>query len=401
MANIDCYQYLLNFVQKPSNTTWKIYNKQKYGNSTVYHIILTLESFPYTNRHIWEHQIFIYVPDILERTLFFMRIGSGKLNEVHPINTTIIDMSCKLKTIMIEMYDVPNQPLRFDDTNNDNHFLCEDDLMAYSWKKFINSSNIPHIINFHMVKSIIQGMNCIDAFYTTHLNMSNCQPNYILVGASKRGSTIWLTSSVDTRVKAIIPIVYDTLNTSITIQNQKDKYGSFATKLFPYVQHGLFDMLDHKLFAIIDPLNYDKYINIPKFIINASNDNFFAPDSSNYYYDLIKGMKYLRYIPNANHYIEFNSLQKQIECIYDIILNKKKYEYSITNTNNVINILNINTTNKIINVNIWYSQNDIFDFGIHQFVPFHCINIDSCISNEIEINVNDTINKLFVTDVFF
>ena len=39
-------------------------------------------------------------------------------------------------------------------------------------------------------------------------------------------------------------------------------------------------------------------------MVNASGDQFFLPDSSQFYFDDLSGEKYLRYVPNASHSLE-------------------------------------------------------------------------------------------------
>ena len=39
---------------------------------------------------------------------------------------------------------------------------------------------------------------------------------------------------------------------------------------------------------------------MPKFMLNASGDQFFLPDSSQFYFDDLRGEKHLRYVPNTS-----------------------------------------------------------------------------------------------------
>ncbi|MDN5394745.1 MAG: hypothetical protein L0G00_09365 [Pseudomonas sp.] len=61
-----------------------------------------------------------------------------------------------------------------------------------------------------------------------------------------------------------------------------------------------------KLMQIEDPLLYVKSstdrMTIPKYIVNASSDDFFLPDNARFYFDALPGTKMLRVAPNANHY---------------------------------------------------------------------------------------------------
>jgi len=40
---------------------------------------------------------------------------------------------------------------------------------------------------------------------------------------------------------------------------------------------------------------------MPKFIVNSAGDQYFLPDSTQLYFDDLKGEKYLRYVPNTDH----------------------------------------------------------------------------------------------------
>ena len=42
-------------------------------------------------------------------------------------------------------------------------------------------------------------------------------------------------------------------------------------------------------------------LTLPKYVVNAAGDQFFTPDSSRFYFDDLKGPKYLRYVPNGDH----------------------------------------------------------------------------------------------------
>ncbi|MGN7964152.1 PhoPQ-activated protein PqaA family protein [Brucella sp. 22210] len=61
-----------------------------------------------------------------------------------------------------------------------------------------------------------------------------------------------------------------------------------------------------KLTSIIDPLAYldtefGQRLNIPKYIINASGDDFFVPDGTLHYADKLPGETTIRVAPNSDH----------------------------------------------------------------------------------------------------
>ena len=45
-------------------------------------------------------------------------------------------------------------------------------------------------------------------------------------------------------------------------------------------------------------------LTMPKLLLNASGDEFFLPDSSQFYFDALRGETHVRYVPNAAHALE-------------------------------------------------------------------------------------------------
>ena len=131
---------------------------------------------------------------------------------------------------------------------------------------------------------------------------------YVVAGASKRGWTTWTTAAVDRRVVAIIPMVIDTLNAGAEFRHQFRVYGGYSSQVQDYVDAGIMNWAGtveyRNLLKIEDPFEYRSRLTMPKFIINGSGDQYFLPDSSQFYFDKLNGEKYLRYVPNANHSVE-------------------------------------------------------------------------------------------------
>ena len=78
--------------------------------------------------------------------------------------------------------------------------------------------------------------------------------------------------------------------------------------------------MDHprlaELYAIEDPYSYRDRLTMPKFIVNSAGDEFFLPDSSQFYFDDLKGEKYLRYVPNSNHSLKDTDAVESIIAFY-------------------------------------------------------------------------------------
>ena len=52
---------------------------------------------------------------------------------------------------------------------------------------------------------------------------------------------------------------------------------------------------------IADPYSYREHLTLPKFIVNATSDEFFVTDSWQFYWDDLEGDNHLQYLPNTGH----------------------------------------------------------------------------------------------------
>ena len=127
-------------------------------------------------------------------------------------------------------------------------------------------------------------------------------------GASKRGWTTWTTAAVDRRVVAIAPLVIDLLNVEPSFIHHWRAYGFWAPAVKDYVEHGIMDWRGtpqfRALMRLVEPFEYRARLTMPKLLINASGDQFFLPDSSQFYVRDLPGETALRYVPNADHSLE-------------------------------------------------------------------------------------------------
>jgi PhoPQ-activated pathogenicity-related protein len=57
--------------------------------------------------------------------------------------------------------------------------------------------------------------------------------------------------------------------------------------------------MGRKLFDIVDPLKYKHLITMPKYLITATGDEFFVPDSTEHFWNQLEGEKTMRNIPNV------------------------------------------------------------------------------------------------------
>ena len=91
----------------------------------------------------------------------------------------------------------------------------------------------------------------------------------------------------------------DVLNVEKSLQHHWRAYGFWAPSIKNYVEENIMDWFNtpqiKALMRIEDPYSYLDRLTMPKMIISAGGDQFFLPDSWQFYYNDLKGEKNLRY----------------------------------------------------------------------------------------------------------
>jgi PhoPQ-activated pathogenicity-related protein len=176
---------------------------------------------------------------------------------------------------------------------------------------------------------------------------------------------------VDQRVIAIVPLVIDALNSEVITQHHFEAYGFFSPALNDYVRHGLFpDKVGtpeyREILAIEDPYNYRRRerLKIPKFLINASGDQFFLPDNSQFYFDELPEPKWLRYVENAKHNLEGSDARESLAAFYlSVLEGKSRPKFSWKRTTD--GTLHVTVKETPREVNVWQASNpDARDFRV-------------------------------------
>jgi PhoPQ-activated pathogenicity-related protein len=101
-------------------------------------------------------------------------------------------------------------------------------------------------------------------------------------------------------------------------------YGFWAAAVEDYVRMRVMDWNGtpqfHKLMQLVEPYSYRERLTMPKFLLNSAGDQFFPPDSSRFYFDDLRGEKYLRYVPNSDHSLRKTDAQESLAAYYEAIL---------------------------------------------------------------------------------
>lgn len=191
------------------------------------------------------------------------------------------------------LYDIPNQPL-FDGRE-------EDDLQAYSFSQYIKTGDESWPLLFPMVKSVVRAMDAIQNIIKKESKL--IINRFVIAGHSKRGHTTWLTAAIDPRIKGIIPIAIDVLNSEAQLPHHLETFGDYSTP-----SKAATDFLKElklprgkNLIRMVDPYSYRKQLTLPKLIVSATNDDFFTTDALNLYWNGLTGPKWILYLSNANH----------------------------------------------------------------------------------------------------
>jgi len=261
----------------------------------------------------WSHDVDLYIPDhpIRRKALLIVSNGTNHVSgnqQPFPANDfsqeQLAEIARSTHTIVVAVSNIPNQFL----TLGTNPPSREDASAAQSWRLFMENpkqrATLP--LQVPMVAAVSRTMD---------LAQNELKPwvvdQFILSGASKRGWTAWLTSIADRRVVAIAPLVTDLFDTKATFEHIYRSYGgNWPIAFAPYYAQGITEKIDTDAFAslmqIQDPSQYanTRYrsrLSIPKYLINASGDDFFVPDNAGRYYHRLPGEKTLRLVPNSDH----------------------------------------------------------------------------------------------------
>lgn len=277
------------------------------------------------NRTEWRHWLLVVKPDTLSHSTALLVISGGSNRPGNPPRPSrdLVAIAKATRSVVVELRMVPNQSLVF---HGDGVERKEDDLIAYTWDQFLRTGDERWPARLPMTKTAVRAMDAVTAFLASEAGGRATVDRFVVAGASKRGWTTWTTAAVDKRVVAICPFVIDVLNVEVSMDHHYRAYGFFAPAVGDYVRHGTMAWTGtaeaKALYAIEDPYFYRDRLTLPKLIINAAGDQFFLPDSSQFYFAQLPGVKYLRYIPNTDHGMKDTDAFETLRAWQHAILNQ-------------------------------------------------------------------------------
>jgi len=345
---------------------WKLVRTTAGEGYTTYVVDLTSQTWrsaAEVDRPVWKHWLTIVKPDRVTRTTGFLFIGGGENGGEAPKDSTerTVELAKYTGSVVAELGMVPNQPLYFADSKDEGRE--EDNLIAYTRVKYMATRDPNWLVRLAMVKSGVRAMDCMQEFMASAERGKLKLDKFVVAGGSKRGWTTWLVGVVDPRVVAIVPLVIDALNSEVITRHHFEAYGFFSPALNDYVRHGLFPNKVgtpeyREILRIEDPYHYRDRprLRMPKFMINASGDQFFLPDNSQFYYNDLPEEKYLRYVPNAKHNLEGSDARESLAAFYLSVLEghpRPKFSWKKEPDGSLV----VQVRDKPTEVNLWQATN--------------------------------------------
>jgi PhoPQ-activated pathogenicity-related protein len=345
-----------------TNYSWRVVNTIKGKGHTAFIVDLTSQAWLTTNeinQPLWKHWLTIVKPDTVAHSTGFLFINGGSNDKPAPTSADgrYIELALAEKTVVADLRMVPNQPLIF---AGDGRPRTEDALIAYTWDKFLRTGDERWPARLPMTKSAVRAMDTVTALCASEPGGKAVVDKFVVAGGSKRGWTTWATAAVDKRVVAIVPFVIDLLNIEPSFQHHWEAYGFWAPAVHDYEEMKIMDWSGspqyRALMRIEEPFEYRQRLTMPKFIINAAGDQFFLPDSSQFYFKELSGVKYLRYVPNTDHGLKNSDAWDTLRACYHAVLtgaSLPKFSWTVEKDGS----LRVRTETKPSEVKLWQATN--------------------------------------------
>lgn len=351
------------YVAKPDpNYKYELVKTVPGNGYTTYVIDMTSQTWrseKELDRSVWKHWMLVVKPDNVTGSKSLLYIGGGSNNDRVPdrIDASFAQIAVATKSIVTELRMIPNQPITFTD---DKVRRTEDSFIAYTWDKYLKTGDETWPARLPMTKAAVRAMDTVVSFCNSEAGGNLKIDGFVVAGGSKRGWTTWTTAAVDKRVVGIVPIVIDMLNVIPSFQHHLAAYGYYAPAVGDYEEMGVMKWTGtpqyKALMKIVEPYEYRHRLTMPKFIINATGDQFFLPDSWQFYYNDLPGTKHLRYVPNAEHSLRGSDALMTLLACYNAVINNiplPRYDWNIDKDG----VIRVKSHDKPSQVKLWQATN--------------------------------------------
>lgn len=344
------------------NYSYSLVNTITARGYTAYVLEMTSQSWrneTEVDRTLWKHWLVIIKPDNAagDKALLWISGGDNEGPAPREADKMLVNIALGGNSVVAELWMVPNQPLVFPDGGKPRY---EDAIIAYTFDKCMTTGDETWPLLLPMAKSAVRAMDTVQEYLSSLDSGSLDIDKFVVSGGSKRGWTTWLSAAVDERVIAIVPVVIDVLNMDKQMEHHFNAYGFYSEAIADYGEMNVFDRLDtpegQALIGIVDPYEYRDRYTIPKFMINSTGDQFFLPDSSQFYFHDLQGEKYLRYVPNTDHGLGGSDADKSLLVFYQSILTgtpRPEFSWTIKEDGSI----EVKTVTTPTEVRLWQASN--------------------------------------------
>jgi PhoPQ-activated pathogenicity-related protein len=311
------------------------------------------------DRTVWKHWITVVKPVKVTTSTALLFITGGA-NDGKPrtaVDAMMTTLANESGAVVAELRMVPNQPLVF---AGETRRRTEDSFIAYTWDKYMRGGDEEWPARLPMTKAAVRAMDAVTDFCKSEKGGGLKVDTYAVSGGSKRGWTTWTTAAVDKRVVAIAPLVIDMLNLQKSFIHHWRVYGFWAPAVGDYTEAKTMDWMGSKEYAnllkIEEPYSYRDRLTLPKYVINAAGDQFFLPDSSQFYWNGLKGEKLLRYVPNTDHSLRNSDAVTGLLAWFQSIVGGKprpRYAWKVDKDG----AIRVKATDKPSEVKLWQATN--------------------------------------------
>jgi PhoPQ-activated pathogenicity-related protein len=349
------------YVFKPdANFSYKLVNTSKGEGYTAFVLELTSQQWrtaDEVDRPIWVHWLTIIQPDKVNTPIGFLYINGGSNGSKMPngADPALAATAVSSQAVVADLRMVPNEPLIF---LAEGKSRTEDAIIAYTWEQFLKTGDETWPLRLPMTKAAVRAMDTVTAFCGSAEHGKVAVNQFVVAGGSKRGWTTWTTAAVDDRVVAIVPMVIDVLNNEKSLEHHFRAYGFWAPAIGDYINlHSWSGTPQYTaLMKIEDPYSYRDRLTMPKFIMNSTGDQYFLPDSWQFYYDDLKGEKYLRYVPNTKHDLRNSDARESLNAFFESVISGKtrpKFKWKFEQDGSI----KVETKDQPTEVKLWQATN--------------------------------------------
>ncbi|NWF86011.1 MAG: PhoPQ-activated pathogenicity [Bryobacteraceae bacterium] len=325
------------------------------------------------DRTYWKHWVVVHKPETVSSDVALLLIEGGSNPSKPPAKPDdfLSSVATKTQSVTVQLRMVPNQPLSF---YGESRRRTEDSIIAYTWQRYLETGDDRWLARLPMTKAAVRAMDAVQEFMASEAGGKAQVSRWVVTGGSKRGWATWTTAAADKRVIAIAPAVIDLLNMEPSFIHHWRVYGFWAPAISDYFEHGIMNWWGSEqmenLMKIVEPYQYRERLTMPKLIINSAGDQFFVPDSWQFYFKELKGEKYLRYVPNTDHGVTRRSdAAFTISAFYESIVKgwkRPEFEWEVTPEGKTIVVCK----DKPAAVKVWSAKNpDARDFRLDKIGP--------------------------------